>query len=205
MRRQVLMGVMAAASAGACGAARAQDRPPLLPTRDVAVDYRATGAGHTTNIHVLYSAGTERLRAEAAGQSTYLIIDGHARTAHVVMDRQRSVLDLPFDTDRWRGFILSDRAKFARLGTDRVLGLACTDWKVSGPFGNGTACVTDDGVILRGAASGEAPDGHDGTGSIQALSIHYGPQPEDVFAIPAGYRTMAMPTLPTMPAMHSRQ
>jgi hypothetical protein len=202
MRRLLLTVVMAATPISAGMAARADDRPPLLPTRDVAVDYRATAAGRTTNIHVLYSAGSERLRAEATGQSSYLIIDGHARTAHVVMDRQRSVLDLPFDTERWRGYILSDRATFVRQGTDRFLGLTCTEWKVSGPQGDGSACVTDDGVILHGAASGEAPGGIAGTGSIQALSVHYGAQPDDVFAVPAGYHAMAMPTLPTM---HSHQ
>jgi hypothetical protein len=200
MRRLFLTCLLIAAPAWAAtaGTARAQEKPPLLPTRDVSVDYRATAGGRTTNIRVLYSAGTERLRAEASGQSTYLIIDGRARTAHVVMDRQHSVLDLPFDTDRWRGFILSDRATFTRIGSDRILGHACTDWKVSGPSGDGTACVTDDGVILRGAASGEAPDGHAGTGSITAVAVHYGLQPDDVFAVPAGYKTMAMPQLPSM-------
>ena len=59
---------------------------------------------------------------------------------------------------------------------------------------DGTACVTDDGVILHGAASGEAPGGIAGTGSIQALSVHYSAQPDDVFTIPAGYHAMAMPT-----------
>ena len=200
MRGLLLTCLAAFSAAGLAAAARAQDRPPLLPTRDVSVEYRATAAGRATTLRVLYSAGTERLRAEAAGQSTYLIIDGRAHTAHVVMDRQHSVLDVPFDTERWRGFILSDRATFARQGTEHILGLTCTDWKVSGPQGNGTACVTDDGVILRGAASGEAPDGHDGTGSIRALSVHYGPQPEDVFAVPSGYRTMAMPSFPTVGA-----
>ena len=199
--RVVLLTSLLAAAAGMTGAAvPPQDRPPLLPTRDVAVDYRATAAGRTTNLRVLYSAATDRLRAEAAGQSTYLIIDGRAHTAHVVMDRQRSVLDVPFDTDRWRGFVLSPRATFNRQGSERMLGLTCTDWKVSGSQGSGTACVTDDGVILRGAASGAAPDAHEGTGGIQATSVHYGPQPQDVFAIPAGYKSMAMPALPTMRA-----
>ena len=196
--RLVLLRSLLAAAAGVTGAAAPpQDRPPLLPTRDVAVDYRATAARRTTSLRVLYSAAAEKLRAEAAGQSTYLIIDGRAHTAHVVMDRQRSVLDVPFDTERWRGFVLSPRATFTRQGTERMLGLTCTDWKVSGPQGSGTACVTDDGVILRGAASGAMPDGHEGTGGIQAISVHYGPQPQDVFAIPAGYKSMAMPTFPT--------
>ena len=198
--RVVLLTSLLAAAAAVTGAAAPQDRPPLLPARDVAVDYRATAAGRTTSLRVLYSAVTERLRAEAAGQSTYLIIDGRAHTAHVVMDRQRSVLDVPFDTERWRGFILSPRATFTRQGTERMLGLTCTDWKVSGPQGSGTACVTDDGVILRGAASGAAPDGHEGTAGIQATSVHYGPQPEGIFAIPAGYKSIAMPALPTMRA-----
>jgi hypothetical protein len=190
------LGGCIALGAAAIRVARAEDRPPVMPTRDVAVDYHTTANGRTNDLRVLYSATTQRLRAEAAGQSSYVIIDGRAKQLHVVMDRQKAVMDLPFDADRMRGFLLSDKAHYTRTGHDTVAGLPCTVWNVRAEHSDATACITDDGVILRGEGAGSAPTGQSGTGKIEAVSVHYGPQPDDVFTIPAGYRAMARPELP---------
>jgi hypothetical protein len=176
--------------------AQAQDRPPLLPTRDVEVDYTTTANGHDNRLHMLFSAKGQHLRVEAAGQSSYVLIDGHAKRMNIVMDRQRSVMAMPFDPDHLTGFLLSESAHYTRGATATVAGLTCTTWTVDTQQGKGTACVTDDGVILRARAAGQSPTGESGTGVMEATAVHYGPQPESVFAVPAGYKVMGLTDLP---------
>ena len=125
-----------------------------------------------------------------------MLIDGRAKRMNIVMDRQHSVMAMPFDPDHMTSFLLSSSAHYTRGGNDTVSGLACTNWTVETQQGKGTACVTDDGVILRAHAAGQSPTGESGTGMIEATSVHYGPQPESVFALPAGYKVMGLPELP---------
>jgi hypothetical protein len=73
-----------------------------------------------------------------------------------------------------------------RVGKDTVAGVVCTVWDVRGPRGGGTACITADGLLLRvqGSQPGEAP-------AMEAVSVAYGPQPADLFTLPAGLHQVA--------------
>jgi hypothetical protein len=181
---------------GLAGTARAQDRPPLMPTRDVEVDYTASANGRDNRLHMLFAAQGAHLRIEAAGQSSYVLIDGRAKRMNIVMDRQHSVMAMPFDPEHMTSFLLSSAAHYKRVGSATVAGLACTEWTVDTQQGTGTACVTDAGVLLRAHAAGTSPTGESGSGMIEATSVHYGPQPDSIFAVPAGYKVMSMPELP---------
>jgi len=67
---------------------------------------------------------------------------------------------------------------------------------VQAPEGrSGSVCVTADGIVLRG-------QGHDpqyGSGSVEAVSVTYAPQPASLFQLPAGYLRMEIPHLPAEP------
>jgi hypothetical protein len=176
-------------------AAHADERPPWLPTRDVAIIYNGQSDGQAKRLTVLYSAATERMRAEQEGQSSYVIIDGRAMVMRIVMDRRHEVIELPFDTNRLRSYIMSDQAHFTRQGADTVAGLACTVWDVTTSQSHATACITADGVILRGEGSGTAPTGQSGQGRIEAISVQYAPQPPDVFHVPPRYNPVGLADL----------
>lgn len=181
----VLAGLLgcAPARAGAGG-------PKLFPTRDAQVDYTATAGGRENHIRVYYQAGGGHLRVEAQGQNSYLLIDLPARRMQVVMDQTKAVMDMPFDPDHMRSFLLSDTAHYARGGSETVAGVPCTDWTVTVNQGSGRDCVTDDGLILRAVASSDA-----GTtsGTIVATAVSYDTPPAALFAVPDGYRTLSVP------------
>ena len=151
--------------------ALAQDAPRLFPSRDVAVTYRVSGMGYTI--------------ADFAGQTGFM----------VMQMPQPMVMDIPMAQAASHVRAL-ESARFTRQGTDRVAGVACTNWRHEGPQGSGTGCFTDDGVMLR--SQGSAPGVQ---GALEALRVTYGPQDMARFQRPAGVPAMQMPggMLPGMP------
>ena len=99
-------------------------------------------------------------------------------------------MELPAGESFARGFLLNDSMIFTRRGTETIAGLKCTVWDISARDGGGSACMTDDGVMLRGR-------GTDGKGGIEATSVKYGTQPAALFKPPAGYSKLDVP--PTAP------
>ena len=81
-------------------------------------------------------------------------------------------------------------ARFERHGRSVVAGLACVDWTAVSPRGEAAACITEDGVILRGTAS----DVHGHLGSVQASSVQYGRLAQELFVLPPDYHNAG--TLP---------
>lgn len=174
-----------------CAPARAgAEGPRLFPTRDAQVDYTATAGGRENHIRVYYQAGGAHLRVEARGQNSYLLIDLPARRMRVVMDQAKAVMDMLFDPDHMRSFLLSDTAHYARGGTETVAGVPCTDWTVTVNRGSGRDCVTADGLILRAVA---ASDTGGPSGMIVATAVSYDTPPASLFAVPDGYRTLSVP------------
>lgn len=189
----VALGVLALS-----GAAWAQDRPPVAPTRDVMVTYKATApaqAGRpqqgvpqgTQDIRVATTQGGRLMRVEGMGAGgAYVIVDRTTQRMVMVMPQDRRFMELPANDAFARGFVLNEGMTFARRGTETVAGLKCTLWEVTSREGAGTACVTDDGVLLRGRGS-------DGKGGIEAISVRYGPQPAALFRPPADFSKLEMP------------
>ena len=183
--------------AGAATAA-AQERPPTSPTRDVLVSYRATapvqGAQRQQDIRVAITAGGQLMRVDGigtpAGANDYIIVDRRARRMTRVMPQDRRYMELPVGESFSRGFLLNDAMAFTKRGTETIAGLKCTVWDISARDGGGSACMTDDGVMLRGR-------GTDGKGGIEATSVKYGTQPGALFKPPADYSKLDVP--PTAP------
>ena len=82
---------------------------------------------------------------------------------------------------------------------DTVLGHRCTVWTIRGPEGEGEACITAEGVMLRsrGAAMGAS-------GSMVATQVAFGAQDPARFQVPQGYQTMQMPGMPGAPGAPGR-
>jgi hypothetical protein len=175
--------------------ALAQEAPRLFPSRDVAVTYRVSGAGPMQEVTMAWAAAPRLMRVELPGMG-YTIADFAGQKGFMVMQMpQPMVMDIPMAQAAGHVRAL-ETARFTRLGTDRVAGVACTNWRHEGPQGSGTGCFTDDGVLLRsqGAAQGIQ-------GGLEALNVSYGAQDMARFQRPAGAPSMQMPgsMLPGMP------
>lgn len=189
MRRFVLAGVAALSLAAVPAFAQG---PLLHPSRDVAVVYHVEGtpaAGGPAQAHTIrmfWGKGGEALRVELDGQPIVALIDFKRQRMEMVISAKQMVLDAALDPRLVPGFVIPDGASAVRGGTDTVAGQGCAVWKLTGPQGGGTACVTTDGVVLR--AEGSAA--HEGAGQLEAVSVTYAPQPASLFTPPAGFRRM---------------
>jgi hypothetical protein len=176
-------------------AALAQDRPPVAPTRDVMVSYRATAPAQAgaqvpqgaQDIRVATTQGGRLLRVEGVGAGgAYVIVDRTTQRMVMVMPQDRRYVEMPASDAFARGFVLNESMTFVKRGAETVAGLKCTLWEVTSREGAGTACVTDDGVLLRGRGS-------DGKGGIEATSVKYGPQAAALFKPPADFSRLDVP------------
>ena len=189
--------VIAAGAAIACPViASAQDRPAIVPTKDVTVEYSykmtpKTGAPREGRATIISAAGGKQMRVEGFGPPGYMIIDREAGRSTMVMDAQHMYMEMPFDPARAGPFVMRENMQFARKGSDTVAGVKCTVWETHGDQGTGSACITDDGVLLRGEA-----DGRNGQAQLTATSVSYAPLSDSEFQAPAGYQKMQMPTMP---------
>ena len=177
-------------------AARAEDRPRIQPSRDVAVTYRVEGeaasavpGGIPGALRLSWDAAGQRLRAEPEGRTQAVIVDLRAHSVQMMDTMLRSALTLPVRDADLQPLTL-DGARLTRRGEEVVAGLPCTDWAVRSPRGAGTVCLTEDGVTLR--ADGEV-DGR--RGAFTASSVSYGPQQDGLFRVPPEYMQFSMPKL----------
>ena len=176
--------------------ARAEDRPRIQPSRDVAVTYRVEGdaasavpGGIPGALRLSWDAAGQRLRAEPEGRTQAVIVDLRAHSVQMMDTVLRSAFTLPVRDADLEPLTL-DGARLTRRGEEVVAGLPCTDWAVQSPRGAGTVCLTADGVTLR--AAGEV-DGR--RGAFTASSVSYGPQREGLFRVPPDYMQFSMPKL----------
>jgi hypothetical protein len=187
------------ASSGLC--ADQADRPLFLPTDDVAVIYRFDGVAPNLprKLQITYTAKGARVRIdyfrffEAKYPYFALIFDRPADRLISVHHESKSYYDRPIGANSNPGSLLSpDKMDFTRQGPSMVAHAPCTDWQIvvrDKQDGKGTACVTDDGVVLRLAATMPTVT------TLTATTIHYGPPPDGIFAPPAGFKREPEPDL----------
>lgn len=173
---------------------RQPERPPTLPSRDVAVTYQVSGVaadalpgGAPGALRLAWDAAGRRLHVGAAGQRQSAIVDLGAGTAMILDAGSHTALVLPLGTRAADSIVLSG-ARFRRGGTERVAGHDCTDYAVQDPHGSGTLCITADGVPLRGDGTwnGQA-------GRFTAVRVDYGSQPDGLFRPPPGFLQLSLP------------
>ena len=172
------------------GAAKAQDRPTIFPTRDVDVTYRlpvpdAVG-GRALEQRMRFTASGNKQRVDPPTPGLYIVMDFAAHSITTVRPEQRMALDMPTAAVS-AGTTTS--ASYTRRGEASVAGLACTLWVTRAASGEGTeVCMTDDGVLLRAVAAGRI--------LLEATKVRYATQEPGVFAIPEGFKRLAAPPPP---------
>jgi hypothetical protein len=162
---------------------------PLRPQRDVAVTYRVTsGSRPAQTVPAAWLAASQRLRLEPPGMPGWVLVDLPSSQAQMVMDATRMLVRLPAKGPWPTLDRLPQGARMTPAGSATVAGLRCANWQVTSPQGNGQACLTADGVLLR--ASGT----HDGQqGSLEATAVRYGAQDPARFQVPPGYQAVTLP------------
>jgi hypothetical protein len=158
-------------------------RPPNFPLRDVVVTFR-TSARPGETFRASYATGeapwpmvrVEGLGsgAERAGATIYRPGEDRALRVWASPPRTQSI-ELSRD-DRAGRLTINPHAFFTAEGTERVADLACTRWRIEDLLRRAraeTACVTEDGVILRRT---------DAAGTTEAVAVAYGSRDRALFA-----------------------
>lgn len=183
MRHLALLALLLPAAAAA--------QPSLTPKRDYAATYRIDGAGAGPmqgEMRIAFHAATGIQRMEGGPMGAVMLLDPAKGSLTIIDSANRRAMEMtggrtsaPWtDTQRYR---------FERAGTDRVANTPCTNWRMfEGTAPRGTACATDDGIMLRSDwQAGES------SGRIEATSLSLAPQRPEDFRVPAGYQRIEMP------------
>jgi hypothetical protein len=180
--------------------ARAQDRPLLLPTRDVAVIYRLPGdstGNSAEKMQATFADSGNKIRydffryTEAKYPFVSWICDRAPERVIVVMPESRQFEIRPYPTGATPGGFLSSDMGFKKQQLTAVAGQPCTNWAVtsSNAKANGAvACITEDGVLLRLSS----PDPKDPP-QLLAQNVHYATAPGQFFAPPPGFTRFTPP------------
>jgi hypothetical protein len=168
---------------------RAAETPRYLPRHDAAITYRSEGSDALMpqSLTIRYFAAAEKLRIEG-GALGYLLVDRPMERIELVMPQPKLVLEMPPGGGITQGFILSGQFQFERIGSDHILGRACTIYSVTAPRAHGQVCLTADGLLLRG--EGQGRDGR--RARIEAVSVSSNAQPAGLFTPPDSYRIMPL-------------
>ena len=172
--------------------------PAIRPTRDVAVEYQAqgrpgaSGPAQSGLIRVFWGDRGARARVEMAGMPTWGIINLARARMIVVFAQQHGYVELPLDPNSIPGLSIPPGTKMTRVGSATVAGFGCTVWQVRGPGDAGTACITEDGLVLQAQGHGQE-HGLSGNGTLRAVMVRYGPQPAALFEPPAGFTRIDLP------------
>lgn len=174
-------------------AARADERPLTLPSRDVDVTYAMTrpdGPPDQPRMaqRVRWAQADQKLRVDTPSPGLYVVMDYRTHLLSAVRPAERMVLQVKSNgADLSLGGARIPEGGFARTGESMVAGLACTQWRTRDAAGEATlACLTADGVLLRAEIGKVA--------LVEAVRVAYGPIDKSVFDVPADYRRIAAPT-----------
>ena len=179
--------LLLAAAVSLAGPARL---PVVFPTHDVAVTYLVRGSlnpggqRQTLRVTARWNAALQRLRLSApAAQSGgyFLLVNFRAQRMEAINPATGIGFLFPMAVPvRPGGYAPPPGDRIRALGAQTLLGRRCTDWSWHGTQGDGTACVTADGIILRaqghGTGNGVAPDG-----TALAVAVRDGPEPPSLF------------------------
>lgn len=169
--------------------AGAQERPAIIPTADATVTYRLSGSpggtvpAQLSELRMSFLAARQLVRVDV-GSGGFIVADSRARTGFMVMEAQRTIVELPAGNNA-AAALPRESATYVREGADSVAGLPCTVWRVSDEGRTSRACLTADGLLLR--AEGDQ-------GRMEATAVSRAPLDAARFARPAGFQVMQMPS-----------
>jgi hypothetical protein len=157
--------------------------PRLVPTRDVTVTYSVHPRDHAPlEVRVSIEAGGEKLRITAEDLPTAFLVNRRDHLATILLPMLKMFTTVKIGNVDPEQTVLRN-AQFERHGRETVAGRGCTDWTASSNDGQASACITDDGVILRG----QAADRHGELGTVLASTVQYGELSPELFERPAGF------------------
>lgn len=182
---------------GAAAPARAEPNPFSAPQRDVDIVYAipvpgtpadavlpASGTGLTQRLRVQAASGMQRIDPPSAG--AFMLTDGRAGRTIVVEPSLRLATLLPGRGGSTPPPGVRANGDYRRIDAATVAGQPCTDWRTRDLAGHDSiVCLTEDGVLLRIVQDNQ----------LRALAIRLdrAPQPDAIFAVPAGYRMVQAP------------
>jgi hypothetical protein len=158
--------------------------PRLVPDRDVVVQYQVSPEGQAPiDVTVSIAAGGRKLRVISPDLPTTIVVRRDTETASIMLPLLRMYAELPvgrYDPERTvlRG------AGYTSVGEARVAGLACTQWRAVSAEGEARACITGQGVILRGEARSVR---RGALGAVVARRVAFGALPASDFEVPGNY------------------
>jgi len=199
--RRILWGVLAAFSPVLCTApgvgTQQADGPLRLPKSDVVVTYQLDNVPlyGPHKLQVTYILEGERVRLdffhwmEAKVPFQSVIFDRTKNRRVTVYPEMKAFSENPAGDDN-PGILLRADAKVSRQGNAVVAHAPCTEWRIEAPANDAgdTACVTDDGILLRLVASNRSS-----IASMVATTIHYGAPPDGTFDPPTGFKRKPRP------------
>jgi hypothetical protein len=174
------------------------DRPLQLPNSDVEVVYRfdKVPMNGPHKLKVTYTEAGQRVRVdlfrwiEAKYPYRSTIFDRPADRLITVEPERRAYSEATIGSTGNPGEFVKTDMHLKRQDTATVEHATCTEWRVDAPGKDNdqdTACVTDDGVVLRLASKRPS------IASLTAIDIHYGAPPDGVFDLPAGFHKETPP------------
>jgi hypothetical protein len=157
--------------------------PRLVPTRDVTVTYNVHPRDHAPlQVRVSIAAGGARLRITAEDLPTAFLVDRREHVATILLPMLKMFTTVKIGEFDPQDTVLRG-AHFERHGTETIAGRSCTDWSAVSAQGNAGACITEDGVILRGHAANH----HGELGTVMASTVEYGALAPQLFQRPPGF------------------
>ena len=164
-------------------AARADDAPNLVPTRDVDIIYRVTRSGEPTiRQRVRWLAASKLERIDGPGR-TVTLADHAKHQVTLLIPARKSFVALdgppkgPLEPDMGNSATRGPRARVARQ--------SCQEWHWTDGDDVYSLCVTDDGVMLRFSEGQEA--------KVKAVRVTYRPLQPASFQVPTGYQPTLAP------------
>lgn len=161
-----------------------QARPPSFPTRDVVVTYRVLGNASPQTpreFTVAALAAEGRLRVESPSMPAWALADRRTGRTEMVMDSMRVVTPSPVRQDEAMRYLrMVETARLTGAGNSTQAGQRCTNYRFDEQGQRGIACLTADGVLLRGV--------NDRGEGLEATRVEYARQDPTRFRVPEGYR-----------------
>ncbi len=161
-RRACLIALLGLTLLSQAKAQQPGNAPLLLPTRDVVVIYHIDGGAAEVNgaqkVQATYTKAGARTRidffrwAEAKYAFLAFIDDEPANRFTAILPERRTVIERAIGDILNPVAFLDSKMRFVRGGQATVADTPCTVWNVRISEKNAaftTACVTDDGVVLR--------------------------------------------------------
>ena len=177
-----------AAGVAIAAPAHADDKPAMVPQRDVDVQYKIAGRtpdAQPRQQRIRWSVAQASMRIDPPSPGLYMIGNFQTGRMEVVKPADQSVLDMGPGS-----FNPHADPSFRKLGADQVGGLPCTNWQTADNGGRSTVlCLTSDGVMLRAS--------HGDQVLVEASSVTYGPQDPAAFTAPESFRRIAPAAPPT--------